>query len=101
MPREHWLLELLSGHPSLSLSGRQQNPFPANPGVQGGGGVVVVLGVLVVVRSLSNGAHSIPWQQVDGTELIIPFHPKVFVTDKQSYYKIKENTFFDHCNICH
>ena len=36
---------------------------------------VVVLGVLVVVRSLSNGAHSVPWQQVDETELMIPFHP--------------------------
>ena len=83
MLREHWLLELLSGHPSLSLSGRQQNPFPTNPGVHGGGGVVVVLGVLVVVRSLSNGEHSIPWQHVDGTELMIPFHPRIFVKAKK------------------
>jgi hypothetical protein len=42
-------VELLSGHPSLSVSGRQQNPSPTKPGVQEGGGVVVVLGVLVVV----------------------------------------------------
>ena len=86
MLREHWPLELLSGHPSLSLSGRQQNPFPANPGVQGGGGVVVVLGVLVVVGSLSYGAHSIPWQQVVGTELMIPFHPRIMVRDEESYH---------------
>ena len=45
-------MELLSGHPSLSVSGRQQNPSPTKPGVQEGGGVVVVLGVLVVVPSV-------------------------------------------------
>ena len=48
-------MELLSGHPSLSVSGRQQNPSPTKPGVQGVGGVVVVLGCLVVVLGVPLG----------------------------------------------